>query len=351
MDVSHGVCNYKNINGVTCYMNSILSILQQTPYFVDYILSSNYNIEVDKKEDLYDKIIFQLFKIFKISLSNDNATINLISFRKTLKLKNPMWAINQQQDSQEFLTFLFNEIESEIKNKKQFIPGRLFNPDNKEYCLERILASLNWESFLKNEYSFIKEIFTGQIQGITKCDYCNYTNNNFEIFQNIQLNINDSCFLLDDCFKLFNKSEQLDLNNMIYCENCYIKNRAHKSNKLWRLPKILIINLKRFNYNNYGMISSKNTKYIKYPIYDLDLSEFINENSQYKSKCKYNLFAVNNHHTISGINTINSGHYTSTIKSRYDNEWYVYDDSNVSKAKMENIVSEKAYLLFYLREN
>ena len=32
-----GVCKYINMNGVTCYMNSVLHILQQLPIFTIYI--------------------------------------------------------------------------------------------------------------------------------------------------------------------------------------------------------------------------------------------------------------------------------------------------------------------------
>ena len=38
-EIEIGICKYNNNTGVTCYMNSILAILQQTPYFADYIIS------------------------------------------------------------------------------------------------------------------------------------------------------------------------------------------------------------------------------------------------------------------------------------------------------------------------
>ena len=38
------------------------------------------------------------------------------------------------------------------------------------------------------------------------------------------------------------------------------------------------------------MITSKNTRLIDYPIENLDISKYINKNSPYIDKCKYNLF-------------------------------------------------------------
>ena len=44
-EIELGICKYNNNTGVTCYMNSILAILQQTPYFADYIISDKYYLE------------------------------------------------------------------------------------------------------------------------------------------------------------------------------------------------------------------------------------------------------------------------------------------------------------------
>ena len=44
------------------------AILQQTPYFADYIISNNYYIqdETENKDIIKNSVIYQLFKIFKI---------------------------------------------------------------------------------------------------------------------------------------------------------------------------------------------------------------------------------------------------------------------------------------------
>ena len=45
----------------------------------------------------------------------------------------------------------------------------------------------------------------------------------------------------------------------------------------------------------------------------------ITENHETVWQCKYNLYAVNCHHSLGAFNTINFGHYTSIVKNRYDN--------------------------------
>ena len=41
MDKLH-VCRFESINGITCYINSILHILQQIPIFSEYIYNYYY---------------------------------------------------------------------------------------------------------------------------------------------------------------------------------------------------------------------------------------------------------------------------------------------------------------------
>ena len=350
-EIEIGICKYNNNTGVTCYMNSILAILQQTPYFADYIISNNYNIKggIENKDTILNSVIYQLFKIFKISMSNDNKQLTINTFRKNLAKKNFIWGEPQQQDSQEFLTFLLNTIEEEIKYTILYLPGRKIQ--KLKLNIENLIALKNWEEFTKNEYGIIKKLFTGQNQSILKCEKCKNKSSKFEIFTNLQLHIEEKCFDIYDCLDSYIKKEQLDKNNTIWCTFCFQKNRSYKSNYIWKTPKVLIINLKRFKYNDYGMVTSKNTKFINYPVENLDISNYINPNSPYINKCKYNLFGVNIHKSIGNRNNINFGHYISCVKNRYNNKWYIFDDNSVNEANIDDIINSNSYLLFYLRVN
>ena len=85
------------------------------------------------------------------------------------------------------------------------------------------------------------------------------------------------------------------------------------------LPIYLIIQLKKFK-NNSGFFSSSNEKkevYIKYPIKNLDLSQYM-ENFK-GNNTKYDLYAVIQHH-----GEIGHGHYTSICK--IIDKWYLFND-------------------------
>ena len=116
--VEFGICRFNNIGGVTCYINSILAVLQQTPIFIDYILTFQFKkYLIDKyptKEEMIETVMFQLYLLMKASHTHENCIITPNQFLKTIIKKNEMWGHYQQQDSQEFLSFLLNNIEEEI---------------------------------------------------------------------------------------------------------------------------------------------------------------------------------------------------------------------------------------------
>ena len=108
---------------------------------------------------------------------------------------------------------------------------------------------------------------------------------------------------------------------------------------IYKMPKYLIIQLKKFenkaNFFNY-VNEKKKDVYIKYPITNLNLSDFI-ENEEQK-KYRYDLYAVIQHH-----GTINEEHYTAIIN--INDNWVVYNDSKLYG--ISNPVTNDAYILFY----
>uniref|UniRef100_A0A8C2TRA5 Ubiquitin carboxyl-terminal hydrolase n=1 Tax=Coturnix japonica TaxID=93934 RepID=A0A8C2TRA5_COTJA len=127
-----------------------------------------------------------------------------------------------------------------------------------------------------------------------------------------------------------------------YCPNCKEHQQATKKFDLWSLPPVLVVHLKRFSYSRYWR--DKLDTLVGFPINDLDMSEFlINPNA---GPCRYNLIAVSNHYGGMG-----GGHYTAFAKNKDDGKWYYFDDSSVSIACEDQIVSKAAYVLFYQRQD
>uniref|UniRef100_UPI00398F621D ubiquitin carboxyl-terminal hydrolase 15-like n=1 Tax=Pristiophorus japonicus TaxID=55135 RepID=UPI00398F621D len=73
---------------------------------------------------------------------------------------------------------------------------------------------------------------------------------------------------------------------------------------------------------------------------DLDLSEFL-INPKAKNS-KYDLIAVSNHY-----GGLRDGHYTTIARNKDDGRWYYFDDSKVTFASVDHVVTNAAYVLFY----
>ena len=141
----------------------------------------------------------------------------------------------------------------------------------------------------------------------------------------------------------FAKVEILDNDNQWLSPYCGKKVDAERINLIWDAPKVFIILLKRFEYTEYG--AEKLNHLVNFPIYDLDITKYLHQNHVSKYK-KYNLFAINNHDSMNS-NGIDFGHYYSYCKNSINNKWYNFDDDEVNEINENELVTNKAYMLFY----
>jgi hypothetical protein len=162
---------------------------------------------------------------------------------------------------------------------------------------------------------------------------------------------------LDHCLEAFIRPERLDECNAWYCSHCKEHVRALKTMELWRLPNILVFQLKRFQNRNV-LRREKLDVAVDFPAGSLDMSKHSPEgdgNSLLDSSAPavYDLFSVINHHGRMGF-----GHYTALARKwdevSLSSEWTLFDDSSArvvgdNSGWFERAVSRTAYVLFYRR--
>lgn len=78
---------------------------------------------------------------------------------------------------------------------------------------------------------------------------------------------------LDDCLRAFTKEEELGEDEKYYCSKCKEHRLAAKKLDIWKLPPILIIHLKRFQFVNGRWVKSQ--KIVKCPEDKFNLSNFV----------------------------------------------------------------------------
>lgn len=71
----------------------------------------------------------------------------------------------------------------------------------------------------------------------------------------------------------FIEGDMLEADNQYFCERCNCKVDAHKRTCIKRLPKYLIMTLKRFEFDFDNMIRIKVNDYFEFPL-ELDMSKY-----------------------------------------------------------------------------
>ncbi|XP_060562624.1 ubiquitin carboxyl-terminal hydrolase 32-like [Ruditapes philippinarum] len=78
---------------------------------------------------------------------------------------------------------------------------------------------------------------------------------------------------LDTCLQAFTKEEELGEDELYYCSKCKKHCLASKKLDIWRLPSVLIVNLKRFQFLNGRWVKSH--KIVNFPLVDFDPSCYL----------------------------------------------------------------------------
>ena len=111
-----------------------------------------------------------------------------------------------------------------------------------------------------------------------------------------------------------------------------MKRTCHKRQIFKSLPNILVINLKRFEFDYNTMLKSKLDNYFEFP-FELDMKEYLIENHQ-EINTKYELTGITIHFGFSDY-----GHYYDLIKSP-DGKWYKFNDNCVNEFDEKEIPHE-----------
>ncbi|MBN3275710.1 UBP19 hydrolase, partial [Polyodon spathula] len=159
-------------------------------------------------------------------------------------------------------------------------------------------------------------------------------------------------FTLEHCLNLFTRPEVLAPEEAWYCPKCKQHREASKQLMLWRLPNVLIIQLKRFSFRSF-IWRDKINDMVDFPVRSLDLSNFCNDQKDENQPPIYDLYGVINHY-----GGMIGGHYTAYARlpsdknsQRSDVGWRLFDDSTVTTVEESQVVTRYAYVLFYRRRN
>ncbi len=328
-------CGLANI-GATCYINSIIQLLGHCYPFLLMILAKS--IENNNDKPLLFNELKEIFNLMWIQ----HHSLRPNKFLKALQINFNFIDINNQQDIHEILLLILNKINEELKINIKYEETKYNNNISKilgKKCDEE------WFNYHKKEYSEMIELFYGQIMNQIKCSNieCKKIHHSFDYFSMLELEIpkNKENISLNDCINSYFSSFYLNSNEEKEwkCDKCNLYEKNKKVAKIWKMPPILFICIKRFEYN------STINNMIKNDI-DIDIPEKLNFDKYIispKTNSNYSYIGSALH-----LGRYNFGHYITLLKN--NNEYIVIDDQNINPVKIEigsNLI-KKSYILLYL---
>ena len=185
---------------------------------------------------------------------------------------------------------------------------------------------------------------------------------------------------LEDCLDAFAEEEKIP---EAYCSKCKDFQIQTKRMSLWRLPPVVIIQFKRFQFTQH--MRRKLRDYVQFPLEGLDLSrimasdgeknhnDVVDSNDEKEDSDKdvamstdedsgdapshingdsgrgeklYDLYGVVHHQ-----GALSTGHYVASLKSDIDGQWRLFNDAQVYEIHSRDVVDQSAYILFYMRRD
>jgi len=253
-------------------------------------------------------------------------------------------ASNKEQDAHEFFQFLTEELHE-------------INGGGRPSLLEDSpVAKRSKTGNEPNCKCIVHQTFYGKLQSTITCQNCGDVNASIESFLDLSLGLDvlskkkglkaptQSALSLQKCLdEEYIRPERCEYT----CHQCGTQ-EAKKQLSIKSLPNVLCIQLKRFKQNN-GLASKIDTK-VSFPL-KLEMFPYTNrarntsedakDRNELARSCTYDLQSVVVH-----VGNLETGHYVSY--SRVGNQWFKFNDHNVTLASKSQVLNEQAFLLFYV---
>lgn len=293
------------------------------------IINLDHSLQLPTQQSDDSALLYSLKDIFECMIENKSQTgvVSPTYFINKLKDKNYLFRQNNMHhDAHEFFNYLINEIIE---------------------CLDK-------ENGLQNNWC--NKLFQGLITNETKCLSCETVTSKEETFLDLSVDVppGESSYSLTYSLNNFSRLETLTHQNKFYCNTCSSLQEATKTIKLKDLPEILVINFKRFKYDENVDKMVKLFDSISYPstlrLFNTTTTSKKNEDKSEDDFSLYDLYALVVH--IGGGPM--HGHYISLCKIKAK-LWLLFDDETVELVDDAYVMRffgngpglASAYILFY----
>ncbi|VFQ97280.1 unnamed protein product [Cuscuta campestris] len=303
--------------GNTCFLNAVLQCFMHTVPVIEGLLGLHHPSPCDG----YIKefcMICALKELVGNLFASDGSTVFPWKLVNNLNYFSSSFQRYQQEDAHEFLQCFLDRLESCCKDTKQK------------------------ESMPPQYVNLVTQTFGGRLVSKLRCCNCGHCSDTYEPLIDLSLEIEDANSI-PAALESFTKVENIeDLETKFTCDNCKEQVLVEKQLLLDETPSVAAFHLKRFK--NDGSVVEKIDRHVAFPL-ELDLLPYTAvKNQGSEGDSKYYLYAVLVHIGFSSC----SGHYYCFIRAAPD-VWYKFDDSQVTCVTEDYVMSQEAYILFYVK--
>ncbi|KAM4653992.1 ubiquitin carboxyl-terminal hydrolase 4 isoform 3-T3 [Amazona ochrocephala] len=175
-----GLCGLSNL-GNTCFMNSALQCLSNTPPLTDYFLEDKYEAEINQNNPLgmRGEIAEAYAELIKQMWSGRQSHVAPRMFKTQVGRFAPQFSGYQQQDSQELLAFLLDGLHEDLNRVKKKPYLELKDASGRP---DSAVAKEAWENHRLRNDSIIVDIFHGLFKSTLVCPKCSKVSVTFDPF-------------------------------------------------------------------------------------------------------------------------------------------------------------------------
>mmetsp|Transcript_34156 Transcript_34156/g.75759 ORF Transcript_34156/g.75759 Transcript_34156/m.75759 type:complete len:777 (+) Transcript_34156:33-2363(+) len=310
--------------GNTCYCNSVLQCLAFLPPIGNLVRDPVGLHGVDCRRDPCMCCLVTQQLSLQLRARQALRPVQIIS---NLHLFSRSFQRGQQEDSHEFLHAVLDAVERDARKS-------MMSMGHKRGCR-----------------TLVEDMFQGHTISQVKCLECGHESNVYEPFATLSLDLGSRALSIEDSLRMFTAHEILEGANKYKCDKCARLVRARKQVALYDDPNVLVVHLKRFDAS---LLGAKISRHVRFGT-QLDLSPF-SAGALLGGMGKaggLNGQSDRSHYKLSGVlvhqgSSVNSGHYFCYVCDS-SGQWSCMNDSNVYFVHLDQVLSQQAYMLFYVR--
>lgn len=360
----HYKCGIANV-GDTCFINSALQCLSRIRRFARYFETGAFRSITgwDEKADHLKNMCTEWEDVANALRSPDTANIVpnrfYLLFQEAAKEEKMDWLMSGQNDSHEFMMFFVNTLHKAIAKKVHDRDDLDFIKYNGVSSSETLpedypelsskleeMSKANWSLHFINEYDpTLTPMFHGQFLTLISSKSTGERSFSFDPFSSINISVpvmGKTGLSIEDCLDKYFATEVLKEDEQWNSPKAG-KVDASRATRIWKLPEVLILSLKRFTMTG-GKINTK----ISFPVEGLDMKNYLVGPDLAHEDTVYDLIGCILH---SGL--MFGGHYVSVVRNP-GGKWVFCNDSSVRVVKPEDFMSaaeDTGYTLVYQKRS